>query len=126
VIQYLILNQNKSVKSVKSVIQKQQIKTYTPATIFFALFSIFNAYILMCFIVVLATQTQFWLFLPGYAIGVFTLSSPVLLFVYTTAYLVYKKYHIFKFQQAVFLFNFLWLIFLFGSLIYELIFYKEL
>ncbi|MBS1515509.1 MAG: hypothetical protein JSS63_10770 [Bacteroidetes bacterium] len=92
-----------------------------PAKVFFILFTILNVYTLICFLIVLQTETKFWLFLPGYGIGIYALLSPILLFVYGSVYLFYKKYDMFPYQNAAFIFNFLYLFFLVGTLIYDLV-----
>lgn len=94
--------------------------------VFIYAITFFSAYTLISFIVVLATQTTFWLFLPGYGIGIYSLVSPVLLIVYAGVYSAYKKYLRSRFSIIILFFNFIYLFFLLGSLIYSLIFYKEL
>jgi hypothetical protein len=64
--------------------------------------------------------------MPGYGIGIYSLLSPVLLFVYGGVYLAYKVYIRKTFPLWMIYFNFVYLIFLLCSLIYSLIFYKEL
>jgi len=97
-------------------------KNNNPALNFFIWFiTIASAYTLLCFIVVLTTQTDFWLFLPGYGIGVYSLVSPVVLFVYGAVYLAYKTYLRARFPVAMLYFNFVYLLFLIGTLIYELV-----
>ncbi|MBS1494620.1 MAG: hypothetical protein JST55_13990 [Bacteroidetes bacterium] len=93
---------------------------------FIYLVTIGSVYTLLCFIVVLLTQTQFWLFWPGYGIGIYSLVSPIMLIVYAGVYAAYKKYLRARFSKWMLYFNFLYLFFLLGSLIYSLIFYKEL
>jgi len=108
-------------KEIKLIMNKTSDNWSTPAKVFFILFSVMNIYIFICFLIVLITETQFWLFMPGYSVGVFVLASPVLLFVYGAAYLVYKRSRLFPFQNPILWFNFLWLIFLLGTLVYELV-----
>jgi len=93
---------------------------------FIYLITFVSVYTLISFLVVYLTETDFWLFLPGYGIGIYSLISPILLIVYAGVYFAYKKYLRARFSVVILYFNFLYLFFLLGSLIYSLIFYKEL
>ena len=97
-----------------------------PVKFFIYAFSISSIYTFLCFVIVMLTHTDFFLFLPGYAIGVYSIASPILLFVFGGVYLAYKKYIRATFPLWLIYFNFIYLVLLLCSLIYSLIFYKEL
>lgn len=98
----------------------------TPVKFFIYAFSISSIYTFLCFVIVMLTHTDFFLFLPGYAIGVYSIVSPILLFVYGGVYLAYKKYIRATFPLWLIYFNFIYLVLLLCSLVYSLVFYKEL
>ncbi len=90
-----------------------------PAKIFFLSFTFLNLYSLLCIIISFIIQTQLVIILAGYIFAWFlAFAFPVVILIYTGLFLTFKHHSLFKHQKIVFIFNFVYLLFLFGGLIY--------
>lgn len=94
-----------------------------PAKIFFLSFTFLNLYCIVCIIVELFFKTQEVFFLIGYTIAVlFGIGIPAVAIIYCAFYYTYKDYNLFKYQRITFIFNFLYLAFLFLAAVYSFFF----